>query len=70
MQVDEPRKPIGEGTKAKGHKSTTEKKERIKKKAQFGKTFARMQMVQHLNRIQGNNTMRFDQDDLNHLKEN
>ena len=40
-----------------------------KKKHIFGKTFARMQLIQHLNRISGvPKTMTFNQEDVDYMR--
>ena len=57
LQRDEPRQPIVENQDEIQHsmaKSMSESQNKMgKKKNVFGKTFARMQMIEHLNRISG-----------------
>ena len=51
-------------------KSMSETQNKMKKKKNvFGKTFARMQLIQHLNRISGvPTTMTFNHEDAEYLK--
>lgn len=71
LQQDEPKKPIvEEQAPAPLSKSMSETENKMKKKKNvFGKTFARMQLIQHLNRISGvPTTMSFSHEDAEFLK--